>query len=178
MMNRSTNRSTLIFNNGPFSESQYKTLKYRPEFPKRFGSYEDALSHCRSFFHWYNEGHYHSGIGLLTPSSLHHGYGESIHESRKQVLDLAWQRHPERFVHGCPKLAKLPAAVWINRPKSNLPTPQANDAKEEAPQAHCPGASLVTSLTHPRSGYPSRIAFPQSQLPFHQTGTRYNKKNH
>ncbi len=89
-----------VSNDNRFSESQYKTLKYRPEFPKRFGSYEDALSHCRMFFHWYNEEHYHSGIGLLTPSSLHHGQGESVHESRKQVLDLAWQRHPERFVHG------------------------------------------------------------------------------
>ncbi len=75
-------------------------------------------------------------------------------------LDLAWHRHPERFVHGCPRQARLPAAVWINRPKSNLQTPQANDAREEAPQAHCPGASLETSLTHPRSGYPSTGCVP------------------
>ncbi|MGH0798386.1 IS3 family transposase [Bacillus mycoides] len=149
-----------VSNDNPFSESQYKTLKYRPDFPSRFGCYEDALSHCRSFFHWYNEEHYHSGIGLLTPSSLHHGQAASIHQSRKQVLDLAWQRHPERFVHGCPRRAEVPAAVWINRPKSSNQPADTPHPKEEAPQANCPGASMATSLTHPRSDYPSAGCVP------------------
>ena len=138
-----------VSNDNPFSESQFKTMKYRPEFPKRFGCYEDALSFCREFIGWYNEEHYHSGIGMLTPSSLHYGQGEKIITSRKETLQVAWQKTPERFVHGVPTPASVPKAVWINAPK------RAIELKNEAPAANCPGAPEVTSLTHPRSGYPS-----------------------
>ena len=137
-----------VSNDNPFSESQYKTLKYRPDFPKRFGSYEDALSHCRRFFDWYNNDHYHSGIGLLTPSSLHYGRATEILDARKVTLKAAWQQHPERFVNGVPVPGELPKAVWINPPQ------RASENKREAPQANCLGASGEPSLTHPRSDYP------------------------
>jgi putative transposase len=143
-----------VSNDNPFSESQFKTLKYRPGFPKRFGSYQDALAFCRNFFSWYNHEHYHSGIGLLTPSSLHYGQAIEILDARKETLKRAWRRHPERFVKGVPAPAGLPKAVWINPPN------RANEDKREAPQANCPGASHDTSLTHPRSDYPSAGCVP------------------
>jgi putative transposase len=138
-----------VSNDNPFSESQFKTLKYRPDFPKRFGSYEDAQAFCRAFFDWYNNEHYHSGIGLLTPSSLHYGQAQEIINARKETLHQAWQQYPERFINGVPKPAALPKAAWINPPQRN------QQDKTEAPQANCPGAPNDTSLTHPRSGYPS-----------------------
>jgi hypothetical protein len=138
-----------VSNDNPFSESQFKTMKYRPDFPKRFGSYEDALSFCRRFFDWYNNEHYHSGIGLLTPSSLHYGQAKQVIAARKKTLKQAWQLKPERFVNGIPRPANLPKAVWINPPK------QTAKAKKETPKAHCQGAPDDTPLTHPRSGYPS-----------------------
>jgi putative transposase len=105
-----------VSNDNPFSESQFKTMKYRPEFPKRFGSYEDAKAFCRGFFDWYNNDHYHTGIGLLTPSMLHYGTAPMVIESRSKVLQANYAKHPERFVHGCPKPQSLPSAVWINPP--------------------------------------------------------------
>jgi len=107
-----------VSNDNPFSESQFKTMKYRPEFPKRFGSYEDAKSFCRAFFDWYNNEHYHTGIGLLTPSMLHYGTAPKVIESRSKVLQANYAKHPERFVHGCPKPQSLPDAVWINPPQA------------------------------------------------------------
>ena len=91
-------------------------MKYRPQFPKRFGGFEDALTHCRSFFEWYNDEHYHSGIGLLTPAVLHYGEAEKVIEDRADVLQDAYAAHPERFVRGCPKPQALPTEVWINPP--------------------------------------------------------------
>lgn len=137
-----------VSNDNPFSESQFKTMKYRPEFPKRFGCYEDGLQFCRDFFYWYNNEHYHSGIGLLTPTSLHYGRAKEITAARRETLQQAWEKTPERFVHGIPKPASVPQAVWINPPK---PIAETN---REAPEANCPGASEETSLTHPRSDYP------------------------
>lgn len=103
-------------NDNPFSESQFKTLKYRPEFPQRFGSIEDARALCRSFFRWYNQKHRHSGIALLTPEVVHYGLAEQVIEQRQHVLRAAYQDHPERFVKGPPKPAAVPRAVWINPP--------------------------------------------------------------
>jgi putative transposase len=143
-----------VSNDNPFSESQFKTMKYRPDFPKRFGSYEDALQFCRQFFDWYNNDHYHSGIGLLTPSSLHYGQAIKINATRQQTLEIAWQKTPERFVNGAPKSMSIPKAVWINAPK---PVPE---KKNGAPEANCPGAPQEASLTHPRSDYPSEGCVP------------------
>ncbi len=103
-------------NDNPFSESQFKTLKYRPEFPKRFGSSQDARAFCRGFFPWYNEEHHHSGIGLMTPSAVHYGEDRVIYERRRVVLLTAYSTHPERFVRRPPRPPSLPEAVWINPP--------------------------------------------------------------
>jgi putative transposase len=170
-----------VSNDNPFSESQFKTMKYRPEFPKRFGCYQDGLQFCREFFSWYNDEHYHSGIGLLTPSSIHYGQAEEIVIARDRTLRTAWEKTPERFVGGIPKTPAIPKAVWINAPKTVV------DKKKEAPEAHCPGASEETSLTHPRSGYPSDGCVPaepssvspnESTLPFKiSLNTRVMPKN-
>jgi putative transposase len=104
-------------NDNPFSEAQFKTLKYRPEFPERFGSIEDARVFCQRFFSWYNGEHHHSGIGLMTPAAVHDGRAATMRDARQQVLMTAYAAHPERFVRQPPQPAILPHAVWINPPK-------------------------------------------------------------
>jgi putative transposase len=113
-----------VSNDNPFSESQFKTMKYRPHFPDRFGSIEDARAFCRPFFTWYNAVHRHSGIGLLTPSDVHYGRAPEVIRARQQVLDGAWQAHPERFVRKQPEAPRLPDAAWINRPDQHKETTQ------------------------------------------------------
>ncbi len=108
----------------PFSESQFKTLKYHPGFPDRFGNLEDGLVHCRRFFPWYNQEHRHSGICYLTPSDVHHGHAEHVLRSRYASKLAAYQAHPERFVRA-PALIELPAAVYINPPNRPAPQPEA-----------------------------------------------------
>jgi len=105
-----------VSNDNPFSESQFKTMKYRPEFPDRFGSIEDGRAFGHVFFPWYNNEHHHSGLGFLTPAVVHYGLAEGIREKRKQILAAAYAAHPERFVKGTPQPAGLPCAVWINPP--------------------------------------------------------------
>ncbi len=101
----------------PYSESNFKTLKYRPEFPDRFDDIEHARAHCRQFFRWYNHEHRHSGIGLMTPAAFHHGQAPALHAAREHVLDAAYARNPERFVRKPPVPPELPTAAWINKPK-------------------------------------------------------------
>jgi putative transposase len=101
----------------PYSEAQFKTLKYRPDFPDRFGSIEDARSFCQTFFSWYNNEHRHTGIGLFTPECVHYGRAEGVYTSRKEVLRAAYEAHPERFVKRIPTPPQLPMAAWINKPK-------------------------------------------------------------
>lgn len=113
-----------VSNDNPFSESQFKTLKYRPEFPARFGSIQDARAFCVNFFQWYNAEHMHSALGMLTPESVHYGRGPQLVEARQLVLDAAYAQHPERFVRKAPEAPQLPEAVWINPPTHNI-------AKEE-----------------------------------------------
>lgn len=105
-----------VSNDNPFSEAQFKTLKYRPDFPEKFGSIEDSRAHCKDFFDWYNREHHHSGIGLFTPYDVHHGLAAHRFRARAAVLDAAHRAHPERFVHGHPVPAPLPTEVWINKP--------------------------------------------------------------
>lgn len=105
-----------VSNDNPFSESHFKTMKYRPEFPTRFGSIEDARAFCVDFFQWYNHEHHHSGIALLTPATVHYGLAESVTQARLETLQQAYQLHPERFVKKDPKPPRLPDAVWINPP--------------------------------------------------------------
>jgi len=101
----------------PFSESQFKTLKYRPDFPERFGCIEDSRSFCQVFFPWYNTEHHHSGIGLLTPASVHAGRAQDVRNARSAVLRTAYEAHPERFVRKLPVPPSVPEAVWINKPR-------------------------------------------------------------
>jgi putative transposase len=112
-----------VSDDNPYSESQFRTLKYRHGFPDRFGSIEDARGFCQSFFHWYNHQHHHSGLGLMTPAMVHHGQASQILEQRQRVLDAAFAAHPERFVRKPPKPPELPAQVWINKPSSEEKTP-------------------------------------------------------
>jgi putative transposase len=108
-------------NDNPYSESQFKTLKYRPEFPDRFGSYEDAHAFCTRFFAWYNEEHRHSGIGYHTPADIHYRRAEGVQAHRAAVLDAAYAAHPERFVRKPPTPPQLPPVAWINKPKETTP---------------------------------------------------------
>jgi len=107
-----------VSNDNPFSESQFKTMKYRPEYPHRFGSIQDARVFAVDFFQWYNEEHHHSGIALYTPSDVHYGRVEQIQQDRQATLDAAYQQHPHRFVNKPPEAARPPQAVWINPPKN------------------------------------------------------------
>lgn len=105
-----------VSNDNPFSEAQFKTLKYRPEFPDRFGCIEDARSHCVGFFDWYNNDHYHSGLAMLTPATVHYNQSCAAIELRAKVLATAYATHPERFVRQPPRPTEPPTAVWINPP--------------------------------------------------------------
>jgi putative transposase len=106
-------------NDNPYSESQFRTLKYRPEFPDRFGSLPDARAFCHTFFAWYNEDHRHSGIGMMTPAMVHHGLAPEVRENRQLVLDAAYAAHPDRFVRRPPTPLPLPKEVWINKPQNS-----------------------------------------------------------
>jgi putative transposase len=105
-----------VSNDNPYSESAFKTLKYHPEMPERFGSVEDARIFFTALFTWYNERHRHSGIALLTPSDVHHGRAAATIEKRQRALDVAYDTHPERFVARPPVHPKLPPTAWINQP--------------------------------------------------------------
>lgn len=105
-------------NDNPFSESHFKTLKYRPEFPVRCQSLGHGEAFCQQFFHWYNKEHYHSGIAWLTPESVHYKRDNVILEQRHAILQKAFFEHPERFNHKQPQLKKLPESVYINPPQS------------------------------------------------------------
>lgn len=105
-----------VSNDNPYSEAGFKTLKYCPAFPERFGSRQDATEFCSAFFEHYNHHHRHSGIGLHTPASVHFGTAEEIRETRAHVLDAAYAAHPERFVNKPPTPPLLPGAAWINKP--------------------------------------------------------------
>jgi len=105
-----------VSDDNPYSEAQFKTLKYCPQFPERFGSIQDSRSFCHGFFTWYNKEHYHSGIGLMTPESLHYGMAEEVLTRRTIVLAEAYEKHPNRFKGNMPNPPALPEAVWINKP--------------------------------------------------------------
>ena len=108
-----------VSDDNPYSESQFRTLKYRPEFPDRFGCIQDSRAFSQGFFRWYNEEHRHSGLGLLTPAMVHYGQTALILEQRQTVLDMAYRVHPERFVRQAPKPPSVPTEVWINKPSNS-----------------------------------------------------------
>ena len=131
-----------VSNDNPFSESQFRTLKYRPEFPDRFGSLEHARGVSRDLFAWYNNAHHHSGLSYLTPADVHYGRAATVLAVRHRTRLAAYAAHPERFVQGPPRPETLPTAAWINRP----PKPTRADA---------PGATIVTP-DDPQHGVISR----------------------
>jgi len=114
-----------VSNDNPFSESGFKTLKYRPGFPERFGCIEDARAYCSRFFDWYNGAHRHGSLALCTPHDVHHGVAAATLSRRAEVLDAAFSAHAERFVRGRPKLPTLPNEVWINKPAQEVATDEA-----------------------------------------------------
>jgi len=109
-----------VSNDNPFSEAQFKTLKYRPQFPDRFDSLQHAESVCRDLFRWYNTEHQHSALALLTPGDVHYGRAADMLDERQRVLDAAYVATPERFVNGPPRVASLPDTVWINPPSKEV----------------------------------------------------------
>ena len=133
-----------VSNDNPFSEAQFKTLKYRPNFPERFGSIEDARAHGQVFFPWYNTEHRHSGIGLLTPHDVHYGLADQRVAARTGVLAAAYAAHPDRFVAGVPRPPARPTEVWINPPRiaaAATPNPAPTGSEEDtgalrAPYSH------------------------------------------
>lgn len=105
-----------VSNDNPFSEAQFKTMKYQPTYPKRFGSQADAHSWAQAFFPWYNFEHHHSSLGLMTPAAVHYGQAAQLWRQRQAVLQQAYDAHAQRFVKGLPQPPALPTAVWINPP--------------------------------------------------------------
>ena len=130
-----------VSNDNPFSESHFKTMKYRPEFPGRFGSIQDARLFGVNFFQWYNHDHHHSGIGFYTPADVHYVRVKQISQCRQIALNAAYERHPERFVRKRPQASMPPEAVWINPPRKLLVSPEkTSDALElnfEKELSHC-----------------------------------------
>lgn len=120
-----------VSDDNPFSESQFKTLKYRPEFPDRFGSLPHARSFCQAFFPWYNNEHHHSALGLLTPEVVHSQRAELVRDRRQHTLDAAYAEHPERFVRKPPQPPALPTEVWINPPPKSESALAGSDKKTQ-----------------------------------------------
>ena len=149
---------------------QFKTLKYRPDFPERFGSIEDTRAHCRIFFPWYNTEHRHSGIGLLTAHDVHYGLADQRVAARAGVLLAAHAAHPERFVAGVPRPPARPTAIWINPPPAratSTPNPVPAGSEEDpgafrAPYSHA--AQLGGPTYAPRiDNFRSRDFRPRSR---------------
>ncbi len=155
-----------VSNDNPYSESGFKTLKYRPEYPGRFGSLPDARGFCQRFFAWYNGEHYHSGLGLLTPETVHYGRTEEVLAKRQAVLDRAYGANPERYVRGRPIPQGPAASVWINEPvavepirdassrsqapstEAVAPSPAAPSLRGKTPKEEaCPAPSMLAVLT-------------------------------
>lgn len=132
----------------PYSESQFKTMKYRPEYPEGFHEREEACGWARGFFHWYNHEHHHSGLGLMTPAAVHYGLAERIYEQRRQVLAAAYAAHPERFVAGKPTPPRWPDEVWINPPRESH---RDADLVGPATREMEPGAQAVSRARAQRS---------------------------
>ena len=144
-----------VSNDNPFSEAHFKTLKYCPAFPERFGALEDARAFGQVFFTWYNHEHHHSALGYLTPAMVHYGVAEGVRNQRQEVLAAAYAAHPERFVRGVPQPAPLPQVVWINPPPRK-------PAREDGP-----GTTIVTPddpQVHPISSAPVPLSITEAVL--------------
>jgi putative transposase len=143
-----------VSDDNPFSEAQFKTLKYRPDFPERFGSVDHSRFHCRDFFPWYNTEHRHSSLGFHTPHDVHFGLAAQKYQQRAAVLEAAYRAHPERFPHGLPRPPALPTAVWINKPcpvGAALAEP-ADQRAHQGPQAGVAAGGKLVVLAAPSGG--------------------------
>ncbi len=141
-----THSRPYVSNDNPYSESQFKTMKYCPQFPSRFGSAEDGRLFCGGFFDYYNYEHRHSGIGFMTPADVHYGRAEQLTTARRQILLEAHRTHPERFVRGTPQPPVLPPQAWINPPTEK--TTLLNAAQATLAAASIPG---VPPFSAPRN---------------------------
>lgn len=159
-------------NDNPFSESNFKTLKYWPEFPERFGSFEDAHAFCGRFFRWYNGEHRHSGIAFHTPADVHYGRAEVIHQQRSRILAAAHLLHPERFVRKAPEPPALPVAAWINKPP--------NVATQLPLFLHCPESShddaVVLPVQQTRRAAGVEGAMGELRAPMNQPGNERERR--
>jgi putative transposase len=129
-----------VSDDNPFSEAQFKTLKYRPGFPGRFGGQPHALAYCRAFFPWYNDEHRHEALGLLTPADVHFGRAPAVLAARQRVMDTVYAAHPERFVHRPPTVGTPPNEVWINKPLALAIVTPPHDHVAATPAAPSPEA--------------------------------------
>lgn len=129
----------------PFSEAAFKTLKYRPDYPETFATIKAARQWMRRFVHWYNHVHYHSGLALQTPVSVHRGTVQQVVAQRQRVLDAAYAAHPERFVGGAPAVALPPQEVWINQPRQDSTHTQVSQAVTAAPESGAQPGSRAES---------------------------------
>jgi putative transposase len=178
-------------NDNPFSESQFKTMKYCPFFPGRFASVADGREFFRLFFGWYNEEHHHSGIAMLTPAVVHAGRVDDVLGARQAALDAAHAAHPERFVHGAPRAQRPPAEVWINRPAAQVveppsgvaepppeasvrPSPARSAVREVAAQAterpEPPGPTRSAPREHGEDGEDATLPKPTPAVPLRGDG--------
>jgi hypothetical protein len=147
-----------VSDDNPYSESQFRTLKYRPEFPDRLSSIQDARAFCLRFFPWHNDEHRHSALGLMTPAMVHYGQALLIRQQRQAVLDAAYQAHPERYVRKAPRAPELQQEVWINKPP---------DSEEESHST--PWRGVSKSLT--RAGFAGLTTLPNAtSIAFRKVG--------
>jgi putative transposase len=133
-----------VSNDNPYSEAQFKTMKYRPDYPIRFGCLQDARVWAAEFFDWYNREHHHTGLALLTPADVHFYHSENVLQKRQAVLHAAYKKTPERFVKGVPHPIQLPKAVWINPPTSKSTAIVEQHSKNENENSHCKSAVPVS----------------------------------
>jgi len=166
-----------VSDDNPYSEAQFKTLKYRPDFPERFGSIEDARAHCQRFFHWYNHEHRHGGIGLMTPAAIHDGRAAALTEQRLITLDAAFAAHPIRFKGRAPTPPSLPSAAWINPP-----TDHHRDLNREADGSSrlpCEGVATPRGMCRsPLLGLPTRSIFGGDQQKPSSNSFRTTNRSH
>jgi len=133
-----------VSNDNPYSEAQFKALKYRPDYPTRFGCQQDARAWANTFFDWYNHEHHHTGLALLTPADVHFNRAQIVLQKRQAVMQAAYEKTPERFVKGLPCPQQLPQAVWINPPTSRTTAFIERPIRNKNENSHCQSAVPVS----------------------------------
>lgn len=134
-----------VSDDNPYSEAHFKTVKYAPDYPDRFASYDDAHAYCIRFMDFYNHEHRHSGIAFMTPADVHYGRADAILAARTAALDAAYAAHPERFVHGRPTPQRPPEVVYINPPSARVDDAACVHVLADMSHSETPAASLTQS---------------------------------